>query len=286
MPPRRNPSLRQRRLGAELRRIREASALRGPQLARILDIDVSQVSQMESGRIGVSRQRLRDIANACKCLNEPLIDALGNMTQDRTKGWWEEYRGLLPSVFLESAEHEDFASGTLKVWTSAFLPGLLQTSDYANGMFSRRIPRLTADEIDLHTGFRTQRRNMLLRSPQKRLEAYVHESSLLTRFGGTEALRDQLRRMIDDSFRDNISIRVVPFNVHTHPGPIESIIYSFGKVPELDTVEMESSRGPIFFDAPSELASYRAIFDRIEKAALTEEDSRNMIHDTVRTLKD
>ncbi|MFJ9946266.1 helix-turn-helix domain-containing protein [Kitasatospora sp. NPDC091207] len=286
MPPRRNPSLRQRRLGAELRKIREAAALRGPQLARILDIDVSQISQMESGRIGVSRQRLRAIANACKCLNDPLIDALGNMTQDRTKGWWEEYRGLLPSTFLESAEHEDFAAGTLKVWMSVFIPGLLQTGDYAKGMFSRTIPRLTIHEIDLRAAFRTQRRTVLLRSPQKKLEAYIHESSLLTRFGGTDVLRDQLLRMIDDSLQDNISIRVVPFDVHTHPGPIESIIYSFGEVPELDTVEMESSRGPIFFDAPSELESYRTIFDRIERAALSEEESRNMIQDIARNLKD
>ncbi|MEV0533092.1 helix-turn-helix transcriptional regulator [Kitasatospora sp. NPDC050463] len=286
MPPRRNPSLRQRRLGAELRKIREAAALSGPQLARTLGIDVSQISQMESGRIGVSRQRLRAIANACKCLNDPLLDALGNMTQDRTKGWWEEYRVLLPSAFLESAEHEDFAAGTIKVWTSVFLPGLLQTGDYARGMFSRRVPSLTIHEVDLYAAFRTQRRNILLRSPQKKLEAYVHESSLLTRFGGTDVLRDQLRCVIDDSLRDNISIRVIPFNVHTHPGPIESIIYSFGEVPELDTVEMESSRGPIFFDAPSELESYRAIFDRIGKVALTEEESRNIIQDTVRNLKD
>ncbi|MFE2729172.1 helix-turn-helix domain-containing protein [Kitasatospora sp. NPDC059327] len=286
MPPRRNPSLRQRRLGAELRKIREAAALRGPQLARILDIDVSQISQMESGRIGVSRQRLRAIGNACKCLNDPLINALGDMTQDRTKGWWEEYRGLLPSAFLESAEHEDFAAGVMKVWTSAFLPGLLQTNDYAKGIFSRKIPGLTTHEVDLHAAFRTQRRSMFLRRPQKRLVAYLHESCLYTRFGGTEVLRAQLDCLVDDSRRDKISIRVIPFNVHTYPGAIENMIYSFGVVPELDTVEMDTSRGPIFFDAPSELGTYRAIFERIEKVALTDEESRALIHAVSRKLKD
>ncbi|MBP0453758.1 helix-turn-helix transcriptional regulator [Kitasatospora sp. RG8] len=266
--------------------MREQAGLGGSQLARALGVSAAQVTQMESGKTSVSAERLRTIAEACGCTNQSLIDALGSMTQGRTKGWWEEYRSHLPGIFLESAEHEDFAAGTIRVWTSAFLPGLLQTSDYVKGMFGRRIPSLTADEIDLHTAFRTQRRSAFLRSPQKKLEAYVHESSLLTRFGGTEVLRDQLRRMIDDSLRGSISIRVIPFNVHTHPGPIESIIYSFGEVPELDTVEMESSRGPVFFDDPSELASYRAIFDRIEKAALTEEESRSMIHETVRNLKD
>ncbi|KOV10388.1 hypothetical protein ADK60_37875 [Streptomyces sp. XY431] len=284
MPPRRHPSLRQRRLGAELRKIREATTLSGPQLARILDIDVSQISQMESGRIGVSRQRLRAITNACKCLNEPLIDALGNMTQDRTKGWWEEYRGLIPSTFLESAEHEDFAAGTIKVWTSLFLPGLLQTGDYAKGMFNRVIPQLTVHEIDLRAAFRTQRRSFFLRNPQKRLEVYLHESCLITRYGGADVLRQQLGCLVDDSLRDTISIRVIPFSADTYPGPIESIIYSFGEVPELDTIETESSRGPFFFDAPGELATYRAIFKRIEKYALTEDESRDLISRTARTL--
>ncbi|MFE4973538.1 helix-turn-helix domain-containing protein [Kitasatospora sp. NPDC056651] len=286
MPPRRHPTLRQRRLGAELRRIREAAALSGPQLARILDIDVSQISQMESGKVGVSRQRLRAIANACKCLNTPLIEALGNMTQDRTKGWWEDYRGLLPSTFLESAEHEDFASGTIKVWSSAFLPGLLQTSDYAKGIFGRVIPGLTIHEIDLHTAFRTQRKNLLARSPRKNLEAYIYESCLHTRFGGTKALREQLGCLVDDSYRENVSIRVVPFDVDTYPGAIENVIYSFGEVPELDTVETETSRGPLFFDAPSELGTFRTIIGRIERAALTDVESRDLIDQVARNLKD
>ncbi|MGW2874095.1 helix-turn-helix domain-containing protein [Kitasatospora sp. NPDC001225] len=286
MPPRRHPTLRQRRLGAELRRIREAAGLSGPQLARILDIDVSQVSQMESGKVGVSRQRLRAIANACKCLNIPLIEALGSMTQDRTKGWWEEYRGLLPSTFLESAEHEDFAVGTIKVWSSAFLPGLLQTSDYAKGIFGRLIPGLTIHEIDLHTAFRTQRKNLLARSPQKNLEAYIYESCLHTRFGGTKVLREQLGCLVDDSYRENISIRVVPFDVDTYPGAIENVIYSFGEVSELDTVETETSRGPLFFDAPSELGTFRSIIGRIERAALTDDESRDLINQVARNLKD
>ncbi|WP_380279077.1 helix-turn-helix domain-containing protein [Kitasatospora purpeofusca] len=286
MPPRRHPNLRQRRLGSELRKIREAAAISGPHLARILDIDASQISQMESGKAGVSRQRIRAIASACKCLNDPLIGTLSNMTQDRSKGWWEEYRGLLPSTFLESAEHEDFAAGTMRSWSAPFLPGLLQTGDYAKGIFSQNIPALTVNEIDLRAAFRTQRRNFFLRNANKRLEAYLHESCLLTRFGGAEVLRQQLECLIEDSHRQNVSIRVVPFSTHAYPGPFESIVYSSGQVSELDTVEMDSATGPIFFDAPSELESYRAVFARIEKAALTEDESRDLIHQITQNLKD
>ncbi|AUY50675.1 helix-turn-helix transcriptional regulator [Streptomyces sp. CB01881] len=285
MPGRQNPTFRQRRLGAEVRRMREQAGLGGSQLARALGVSAAQVTQMESGKTSVSAERLRTIAEACSCTNQSLIDALGSMTQGRTKGWWEEYRSHLPDTFLESAEHEDFAAGTIRVWTSAFLPGLLQTSDYVKGVFGRRIPSLAVDEVDLHAAFRTRRRSALLRSPQKKLEAYLHESCLLTRFGGTEVLLAQLGCLLEDSFRDNISIRVIPFNAHTYPGAIENIIYSFGVVPELDTVEMDTSRGPVFSDAPNELHTYRVIFGRIEKAALTDEESRDLIRSIAQDLK-
>ncbi|MEU1510300.1 helix-turn-helix transcriptional regulator [Kitasatospora sp. NPDC005748] len=285
MPGRPNPTLRQRRLGAELRRMREQAGLGGSQLARVLGVSPTQVTQMESGKTSVNVDRLHTIMAACNYTNQSLIGALAEIIASRGKGWWEEYRGLIPNAFLESAEHEDFAAGTVKVWTSVFLPGLLQTSEYAQGMFSRKIPGLTAREIELRTSFRRKRRDTFLQSPGKKLEVYVHESSLLTRFGGTDVLREQLFGVVDDSVRANVSVRVVPFGVHTHPGPIESILYSFGAVSELDTVEMESSRGPIFFDAPDELESYRSTFDRIERAALTCEESRDLIQRTARSLK-
>ncbi|GAA1387770.1 hypothetical protein GCM10009639_13260 [Kitasatospora putterlickiae] len=153
-------------------------------------------------------------------------------------------------------------------------------------MFSRRVPSLTVDEIDLRTAFRTQRRTFLLRHPEKKFEAYIHESCLVTRFGGTEVLRRQLQRLVEDSHRSNITIRIIPFKAHTYPGVTESFIYSYGEVAELDTVETDSSRGPEFYNAPNELKGYRAILDRIEKASLGEEESREMITATCRELKD
>ncbi|MFF1787164.1 Scr1 family TA system antitoxin-like transcriptional regulator [Kitasatospora sp. NPDC058243] len=285
MPGRHNPTLRQRRLGAELRKMREQAGLGGSQLARVLGVSPAQVTQMESGKTSVSVDRLRTVADACECYNQPLIDALNGIITVRDKGWWEQYRNHIPDVFLESAEHEDFAATKIRVCASTFLPGLLQTDDYTRGIFSRRIPRLPADELDLHAAFRSERRTRVLQSPRKKLEAYLHESSLLTRFGGTDVLRGQLHSLIDDSLRDDISIRVIPFTAHTYPGPAESLIYTSGEVPELDTAEVESSQGPIFFDAPSELESYREVFNRIEKAALSGEDSRDLIHRTGKNLK-
>ena len=81
-----------------------------------------------------------------------------------------------------------------------------------------------------------------------------------------------------------MSIRVVPFDIETFPGAVENLTYAFGIIPELDTVERESSRDSEHLDATSELASYRAIFEQTEALALNESDSRDLIHKIARNL--
>ncbi|MER7672961.1 helix-turn-helix transcriptional regulator [Kitasatospora sp. NPDC096128] len=285
MPGRQNPTFRQRRLGAELRRMREQAGLSGNQLARMLGVSAPQVTQMENGKTSASADRIRTIAEACKCENLPLINALGGLVTSRRKSWWDQYRDCLSDGLLKTAEHEDFAAGVIRSWTSAIIPGPLQTEDYARGVFSRRIPPLSTEELNLRIEFRSERRRKILQHPSKSHEAYIHESSLVTRFGGTEVLRNQLHSLIDDSLREDVIIRVVPFTAHTYPGPIENLVYSFGEVPELDTIEVELSRSPIYLDDPTELASYRKVFDRIARTALSEEDSQDLIRQTLKNLK-
>ncbi|MQS11822.1 DNA-binding protein [Streptomyces kaniharaensis] len=107
---------------------------------------------------------------------------------------------------------------------------------------------------------------------------------LWTRFGGTEILREQLASLLEDSEQPWVTIRVVPFDIDTFPGAVENLTYAFGKVPELDTVEVESSRGPVYMDAVSELTSYRSIFDRTESMALSENKSRSLIRKIAKSL--
>ncbi|MFE6872530.1 helix-turn-helix domain-containing protein [Kitasatospora sp. NPDC057692] len=282
MPPRRNPTLRQRRFGAELRKMREAAGLNAHQLSRALGIDPTQVSQMESGKAGVSAERVRSFAAACKCLNQPLVDALAEMTQDRSKGWWEEYRGTIPDGFLENAELEKH-SHELLMWVTTHIPGPCQILRYTLEVFGRLIPALPRHEIDARTAFRAQRRNDLRRD-KKPITAFIYESALLTRFGGDQVLKEQLEALLEDSELPWMTIRVVPFATETFPGAVENLTYAVGAVPALDTVELESSRGPILFDAASELEAYRIIFDRTARAALNEKKSRDLIHRIARDL--
>lgn len=283
MPPRSAPSMRQRRLGAELRKMREQAGLTGAATAKLLGIDTTQVSQMESGRIGVSADRLRTFAACCRCMNQPLIEALVDMTRERGKGWHESYRGIIPAGFLEVAEVELHAH-SIEMWATTHIPGLLQTPRYAEEILSRIVPPVPRHDLETRTAFRIQRRNILRGSDATPLRVYIHEAALHMRFGGREVLHDQLEYLLESSEEKGVTVRVVAFATDTVPGAIESLTYFAGPITELDTVQVDFSPGPLFFDAKSELESYRAILERTENAALSPEKSRELIQRVAQNL--
>ncbi|MFJ5118835.1 helix-turn-helix domain-containing protein [Kitasatospora sp. NPDC088548] len=278
-----NPTLRQRRLGTELRRMREQADLGGSQLARMLGISPGQMTQMETAKIGVSPERLRTVASACNCANGPLIDALARVAAERGKGWWEEYRGILTTDFLEVAELEAHAT-RLTFCNTTYMPGLFQTSAYAAAVFARIFPPLSPQEVDTRTAFRI-RRQEIVRSGSTPVRAFIHEAALRMQFGGPTVLVNQLGALLGDSERPGISVRAVPFAVDTFPGAGENLCFAEGSVPELDTIEMDVSQGALFFDSPADLAKHRAIFSRLDSTALSGEESREFIRSIMKEME-
>ncbi|MFI6156165.1 helix-turn-helix domain-containing protein [Kitasatospora sp. NPDC051170] len=275
MPLRREPTLRQRRLGTEMRRMREQAGLGGSQLARTLGLAPTQVTQMETGKIGVSADRLRTVAAACGCTNRPLIDALAEMAVERGKGWWEEYRGTLSTDFLEIAELEANAR-EISTWATTYIPGLQQTEAYAAAVFSRFIPIAPSRDLDTRTSFRMQRQEAVHQGGV-RCVSYIHEAALRMQFGGPQVLADQLDCLISDSLAERISVRVVPFDLDTFPGGGENIMFLEGPVPELATLQMDTGVGSMYFDAQPSLVWHRDVFARLSSAALSEPESREFI---------
>ncbi|MFF2953110.1 helix-turn-helix domain-containing protein [Kitasatospora sp. NPDC057965] len=283
MPGRSNPTLRQRRLGAELRKMREQAGLGGTELGRLLGASPSVVTQMESARIGVSAERVRSFAAVCKCTNQSLVDALVEMAIERGKGWWEEYQGVLPTDFLEIAEMEAHAH-KLYTWATTYIPGLQQTGTYASAVFSRISPPLPRHDIDVRTAFRVQRQRVV-RGRRTPYVSFIHEAALRMQFGGPRVLADQLAALIEASEQPSMSVRVVPFDMDTFPGAGENIMYAEGQVPELDTLQMDSAQGVLFFHSQADLANQRATFAGLDSTALSEDASRDFIRKIASELK-
>ena len=283
MPPRRQPTARQARLGAELRRLREAAGLTAREAAALLGSNSVQMSQIESGIAGVSEERVRRFAAHYACADDGLVTALVAMATERTRGWWEEARGTLPTPFLDLAELEHHAAYR---WDVDFLhvPGLLQTADYARALFSYVNPDFPHGELERWVEHRMKRRVIIERPRPIPYEAVIHEAALRIRVGDRATARTQLTRILELSDADHVAVRVVPFDLDSFAGAGSAMVYAGGPVPRLDTVVRDGPHGTVFIDAEAQLTRFRTLFRKVEAASLEPQQSRDFIHRLAKEL--
>ncbi|MFI9255995.1 helix-turn-helix domain-containing protein [Streptomyces sp. NPDC053069] len=278
MVQRPEPTARQVRLGVELRRLREAAGLTTIQSAALLGASRVQISHIESGLKGVSEERLRRLASHYACTDTEFIDALVEMATDRTRGWWEGYRGLLPTSFLDLSELEHHAR-FLRHVAILYVPGLLQTEDYSRAVFSSRLPELTRSELELRIQHRKARQEFTVP-----YEAVIHEAALRIRVSDRATSRAQLARLLELSEADHITVRVIPFDLDGFARAASTMTYVGGPLPKLDTVVRDALHGSAFIDSEAQLNTYRTSFRKVEAASLDPEQSRELIHRLAKDL--
>ncbi|MFG2604371.1 helix-turn-helix domain-containing protein [Streptomyces sp. NPDC048514] len=277
MPARRNPTARQVRLGRELRRLREAAGLKATEAAALLGTNSVQMSQMESGIAGVSEQRVRRLAANYACSDADLIDALAAMAADRTRGWWEEYRGALPAAYQDLAELDHHARFRKDV-AVIHVPGLLQTEDYARALFAYMNPEFPANEVNLRVEHRMRRRVVIDSPDPTPYETLIHEAALRIRVAGRAASRAQLSTILEASEADHVTVRVIPFALDDFAGAGSTMVHLGGAVPRLDTVVRDAPHGTAFVDSEAQLEHFRRLFRKVRAEALSPEQSRDLIH--------
>ena len=246
---RREPTARQLRLATELRRLREAAGLTSREAASLLGVSPAQITHIESALAGVSEQRLRRLASHYACTDEEFVDALAAMATDRTRGWWEQYRGLL------------------------------QTEDYSRAVFSARLPELTREEVELRIQHRKARQQFTVP-----YEAVIHEAALRIRVGDRAVSRAQLNRLAELSEADHITVRVIPFDLDGFASAASTMTFVGGPVPRLDTVVRDALHGSAFIDSEAQLNTYRTGFRKVEGASLEPVASREFIHNLAKEL--
>lgn len=283
MALRSEPTARQMRLAVELRRLRDSAGLTARESATLLGVSPPQISQIEAGLAGVSAKRLRRLAAHYACTDEELISALVAMATDRTRGWWEGYRGLLPTPFLDLAELEHHAKFMREV-QFLYVPGPVQTEDYARAVYSYRVPELPHDELELRVQHRMRRKVILEGPAPTPYEAVIHEAALRIMVGDRAASRVQLARILELSEAAHITVRVIPFDLEGFAGATSVMTYAGGAVPKLDTVVRDAPHGAALVDSEAELAAFRTLFRRVEAVSLDPERSRDFIHRLAKEL--
>ncbi|MEU1824859.1 MULTISPECIES: helix-turn-helix domain-containing protein [Streptomyces] len=276
MPQRKSPTERQKRLGTELHRMREAAGVTAEAVASAIGVDRGKVSNIEKGVRTISTDRLRSWAALCGCSDETYIGALAEMARPSSRGWWERYRSALPGGFLDISEMEAHAVG-LRTAHTVHIPGLLQTIDHARTIFEAAIPPLPQREFELRLVHRLERQQILTRDDGPSLYSVIHEAALRMQFGGRSIARAQLEHLLRMSELSHVTVRVMPVESGIFPGAGQSLVYAEGPVPRLDTVQTDSTHGPEFLHEESQLAKYRAHLEWMERLSLTPEDSRTFI---------
>lgn len=283
MAQRQAPTIRQRRFGAELRRLREATGMSAPAAAELLGSDRTMISNIEAGRFGISEERLRRLASIYECDDSELIDTLAAMTGGRRVGWWDEYRGKIPPGFLDVSELEHGAT-RLRTVQTAHLPGLFHTEEHARATFELPVPPLPRLEVELRVAHRMARQSVITGDAAIPYVGVIHEAALRMQLGGRDIASAQLRHLLDAGERPNITLRVIPFTAGGFALLDCSVLYAEASNHRLDTVQMDAPTGAVFIDSPTQLANFRTRMDMAEQVALTPAGSREFIHTIVKEL--
>lgn len=278
-----SPTLRRRRLAAELRRLREAADLNGTQAAKGLGWSTSKISRIETGQVVPQR---KDVEALLKCYKAPadLRALLMGLARDaERKGWWENYTDDAPETLLTLVGLEAEAA-EIRAWQATVVPGLLQTRDYAQAVFSLHQPleALSPGRIERRTQLRLRRQERLNGSPPLTLSVILDEAVLLRRYGDEDVMRGQLLHLLKVAELPNVTLRVLSL---AGPHPADWSNFLLLRFPEAEGL------GPLYgevlysetfnsqeLDENEETTfKFSVVFGYLSDVALSVEDSRALI---------
>ncbi|RCW43306.1 helix-turn-helix protein [Halopolyspora algeriensis] len=273
-----------RRLGIELRRLRENAGLSMEEAGNRLD-DLSQpkVSRLERGR--VQRPRIGDVRALLELYGVTGTDAealLELARGSRGKGWWNSYADLLPEWFHGYVGLEADAA-EVSNFEPQLVPGLLQTEAYARAVI-RTSPGMTDDEVERKVTVRTNRQELLHREQPPKVWAIVDEAALRRPFGGNGVMRLQLDHLADVASEPNVVIQVLPFDAGAHPAVTGGfIVLGFPGTENIDVAYLDA-HGGLFLDEPPDVAWYRELFDHLRARAADPDRTRELIGKVAKEL--
>jgi transcriptional regulator with XRE-family HTH domain len=279
----RSPTVRRRRLGIELRRLRETAGLMIEDVATHLECSSSKVSRIETGK---AVPRVRDVRDMLELydVTDTQSDLLLTIVREaQQKGWWTDYEDVLPAAF-ETYVGLEADAASLRTFQH-HVHGLLQTEEYARAML-RGAHLSDSDGVERLVALRMRRQEMLSKTTNPiELWAVIDEAALHRRMGGTEVMRGQLQHLVEMAEQPNVTLQVLPFAKGAHAGVIGAFtVIEFPDPTDNDVVYVDSPAGNIYLEKDKDLRRYTLVFDHLRAAALPPDESIPFIDAVTRTL--
>jgi transcriptional regulator with XRE-family HTH domain len=265
----RSPKVRRRRLGNELRQLREGAEYTIEQVAARLEVSDSKISRIENGQVGATPRDVRDMAALYGVKGQRMENLMQLARETREKPWWYEYGDLQ----LDHAAYEAEASSIL-LFSPMLVPGLLQTADYARAVLRAICFDRPAEEIERLVEFRMKRQKLLTEPGPPTLWAVIDEAVLCRMIGGHKVMHQQLKSLIEMASLPNVTLQILPFSGGAHAGldgPFYVIRYI--EPTDRDMVYFEHTGWEHYLDDSAKISQHLSLFDHIRAAALKPEDS-------------
>jgi len=262
-------------LGTQLRRLREARGVTAQEAARAIRGSESKISRIELGRNAVREVDIADLLRLYGITDSAEREQLLMLaSQANQPGWWHRYQDVLPTWFHAYIGLEESAE-SIRSYDSQFVPGLLQTEDYATGVIA--LGEFAPDEADRLVYLRKERQRRFT-CGGLRLWAIIDEVALRRRIGGQDLMRAQLQYLLEASERPGLTLQVAPFPVggsYIAPGSFSILRFASEDLP--DVVYVEQLTSAMYLDKRSDIERYAAAMDKISGTSATPEQSRQII---------
>lgn len=271
------PTARRMVLGAQLRRLRESAGIPRAEAGYLIRGSASKISRLELGRVSFKVRDVADLLTMYGVHDERERAAfLELVTQSNEPGWWHAFADLIPNWFQDFVGLEESAS-RIQGYESQYVPGLLQTPDYARALASHGRPDVIDDEVQRRVALRTQRQRILQRPDAPRLWVVIDEAALRRPIGGRAVLRAQLEALLEWAKQPHVTLQVLPFEASGYAAEGSFTMLRFAE-PELpDIVYIEHLTGALYLEKLDEREQYGRALDRLALDAETPDQSRSTL---------
>ena len=258
------PTVLRRLLGAQLRRLRERQGITREEAGYAIRASGSKMSRLELGRVGFKERDVTDLLTLYGVTSETDRETLLALAQDaNSPGWWHRYGDVLPGWFETYVGLEEAAT-LVRTYELQFIPGLLQTEDYARAVIALGNSSSPPEEIEQRVSLRMTRQKLLARGDAPRLWAVVDEAALRRPIGGRDVMRGQIERLIEATKVPGVILQVLPFRVGGHTA--EAGAFTILRFPESDlpdVVYVEQLTSALYLDRRDDVDAYMEAMERL-----------------------
>jgi transcriptional regulator with XRE-family HTH domain len=284
MAGRKLPTVRLRRLAGELRRLREAAGLSRETVTAKTGLDESSIYRVETAQTRPQRRTVMALLNTYGITDQTKIDEMVELAKTAGQpGWVQTYEDYLSEQYTVYIGFEGEAS-KLSNYETVFVPGLLQTQDYARAVIRGVVPAITDDQVDRHVEARMRRQDVFKRTDPMQLWAVIDEAAIRRQVGGPNVMHAQLQHLAEAAKAPHITIQAIPYEAGAHPGmPGSFVVMEFPDPSDAALVYTDSMAGDLFLEKESDVARYRATFQQLVAQALSPAATKRVLRDAAQS---